>query len=621
MLTGTTVFMRGYNPEDIVRQIHKNRISVVVCVPKILELLKDYVTLLSPELVQDKRQTKNIAARWWKYRRIHKLFGLKFWAFVVGAAPLDPKLEAFWSQLGFLVIQGYGLTETAPIVTLNHPFRTKKGSVGTPIKGVNIKIAADGEILVRGDNVTTGYYQETETDNSFSNDGWFHTGDLGSVDQDGRLTVKGRKKDVIVTAEGLNVFPEDVERVVESIAGVREAGIIGTLHQNREHVHAVLVLEPNADLSKVLRDANSNLEDHQKIRGRSIWPGKSLPRTEGTKKLKRHELKRWVNSGAKAEHTVAPADGNGVAAIVQKLTTDRQVSNNTNLLELGLSSIEKIELLMALEQTSGLTLDESLLSEPSTIGELQDLLEQVSKTPNVPNTQEKSRPLTSTFPSWNQKWPARLIRKLSLGLWLLPLTRLFAWIKVEGTENLSTPNHPVVFAANHQSHLDSPVILAALPPDIRYNVATAAAKEFFTPHFHPQQHSRIARIINSCTYYLATLLFNVFPLPQRETGTRDAIRYLGDLLDHRISVLIFPEGRRTENGLIDDFQPGIGMIASRLQIPVIPVRIDGLDKILRKSWKMPKPGHVRITFGKPLTFETNDYEDIAKKLEEAVRAM
>ena len=116
-------------------------------------------------------------------------------------------------------------------------------------------------------------------------------------------------------------------------------------------------------------------------------------------------------------------------------------------------------------------------------------------------------------------------------------------------------------------------------------------------------------------------MFNVFPLPQRETGTRDAIRYLGDLLDHRISVLIFPEGRRTEDGSIDDFQPGIGMIASRLQIPIIPVRIEGLDKILRKSWKMAKPGHVRITFGKPLTFDTNDYRDIAKKLEEAVRTM
>jgi len=621
MLKGTTVFMRGYNPEDIVNQIRKNRISVVVCVPKMLEVLKDYVTLVAPELVQDELRTNNIPARWWKYRRIHKLFGLKFWAFVVGAAPLDPKLETFWTKLGFLVIQGYGLTETAPIVTLNHPFRTQKGSVGVPIKGVDLKIAADGEILVRGDNVTSGYYKETKTDDSFSSDGWFHTGDLGSVDQGGRLTVKGRKKDVIVTAEGLNVFPEDIERVVESITGVREAGIIGKLHQSREHVHAVLVLEPNVDLSRVLRDANKNLEEHQKIRGRSIWPGESLPRTEGTKKLKRHELKRWVNSGANPEDKMASPEENSVAAIVQKFSIDRQVSNKTNLQELGLSSIEKIELLMALEQASDRTLDESLLAETSTIGELEDLLGQLSKTPNVEHNQENSRPPISVFPSWSQKWPAQLIRKLSLGLWLLPLTRLFAWIKVEGTENLNTTYDPVVFAANHQSHLDSPVILAALPPHIRYRVATAAAKEFFAAHFHPQQHSRIVRIINSSIYYLATLLFNVFPLPQRETGTRDAIRYLGDLLDQRISVLIFPEGRRTEDGSIDDFQPGIGMIASRLQIPIIPVRIEGLDKILRKSWKMAKPGHVRIAFGKPLTFDTNDYRDIAKKLEEAVRTM
>ena len=140
ILPGITVFMRGYNPSEIVKQIRTRRISVLVCVPKMLEVLRDHLRYVVPDIFEHPAKTEHVALRWWRYRRVHRLFGMKFWAFVVGAAPLDPELEAFWSRLGFLVIQGYGLTETAPIVTLNHPFRARQGTVGTPIGGVEVKI-------------------------------------------------------------------------------------------------------------------------------------------------------------------------------------------------------------------------------------------------------------------------------------------------------------------------------------------------------------------------------------------------------------------------------------------------------------------------------------------------
>src|SRR4029077_20695474 len=166
------------------------------------------------------------ARRWWRYRRLHRMFGFKFWSFVVGAAPLEAELEAFWSHLGFVVVQGYGLTETAPIVTLNHPFGTEKGSVGKALAGVEVKIAADGEILVRGENVTTGYFNAAEETSRAFEDGWFHTGDVGEVGSGGQLFIRGRKKEMIVTSEGLNVFPEDVERVLNRISGVKDSAVV-----------------------------------------------------------------------------------------------------------------------------------------------------------------------------------------------------------------------------------------------------------------------------------------------------------------------------------------------------------------------------------------------------------
>ena len=158
LIDGTVVFMRSFNPHDIVRRVREWRISVIVCVPKILDVLKEHALRVDPTAV-DPPSGLSIPARWWRYRKIHGMFGMKFWAFIVGAAPLGSALEDYWKRLGFVVIQGYGLTETAPIVTMNHPFKTNTGSVGKPIAGVEVKIAADGEILVRGENVTSGYYE------------------------------------------------------------------------------------------------------------------------------------------------------------------------------------------------------------------------------------------------------------------------------------------------------------------------------------------------------------------------------------------------------------------------------------------------------------------------------
>jgi long-chain acyl-CoA synthetase len=410
MLSGTVVFMRGYNPHEIVRQIRKRRISIVVCVPRILDVLRDYIMRIEPgaEKIPDREQ--HIIWRWLKHWKIHRLFGLKFWGFVVGAAPLEPELEEFWSRLGFLVIQGYGLTETAPVISFNHPFDAHKGSVGKVLPGVEVRIAPDGEILVRGENVTSGYYRaEIETAEVYE-DGWLNTGDIGAFDEQGRLYIRGRKKEMIVTPEGLNVFPEDVERVLNAIPGVRESAVVGVTTEGQEYVHAVIALDrgnlegqPVIDTGEVIRLANVQLGDHQRIRGTTVWPGDKLPRTEGTQKLKRGEIKAWVEKGGSPR--AAFTTDNTIESIIAKFTGNHPITPRVTIEELGLSSLERVELLMKLEERFQTSIDELAFAQARDVGDLYALVEHSHSEP-------PAGPID--FPSWNRHWIVSVIRRLSL---------------------------------------------------------------------------------------------------------------------------------------------------------------------------------------------------------------
>ena len=620
MLPGTVIFMRGYNPAEMVEQIKRRKVSVLVSVPKILDVLKDHVERAFGTATQDGARrlqpsvkNEHVALRWWRYRKIHRAFGPKFWSFVVGAAPLDGGLEAFWGELGFVVIQGYGLTETAPIVTLNHPFGTKKGSVGKAIAGVELKVAADGEILVRGDNVTKGYFNADEENARAFEDGWFHTGDIGEIGEDRQLYIRGRKKEMIVTPEGLNVFPEDVEKALNVIAGVRDSAVVGVPIGSEERVHAVLVLDAGVDPESVVREANTHLDDHQKIRRALVWPEPELPRTDGTRKLKRAAIRDWVKGGAAAPRPVQQGT-DALAALVARYAGRENLSAQTTLEELGLSSLDRVELMVALEDTFQTRIDEASFVGARDLGQLRALVERASASAAPP-----AEPVD--FPAWTRRASARAIRRVNLAAWILPLARVFAWTRVEGLEHLRDLEGPVIFAANHQSFMDGPVIMASLPARWRYRLAPAMGKEMFAAHFFPEQHGAVSWFTNSLNYYLAVLLFNAFPLPQREAGARQTLRYIGELLADHHSLLIFPEGRRSESGAIDAFRPGIGMIASKLGAPVVPVRIDGLQHVLGVGRRMARPGRVRVAFGAPLRLVGEDYEALAKTVEAAVKAL
>jgi long-chain acyl-CoA synthetase len=282
--------------------------------------------------------------------------------------------------------------------------------------------------------------------------------------------------------------------------------------------------------------------------------------------------------------------------------------------------------MMALEEAFQTTIEETAFTPATTVADLETMVAAPEWTAaetfrlKADATGEK-REAEIKFPSWNRLLPVRVIRRASLPTWILPLGRIFAHVTVTGLEHLERVDGPVIFAANHQSHFDTPVILDSLPPRWRYRVSTAMSKQFFDAHFFPERHTRMEWFTNSLNYYLSSFFLFAFPLTQGSAGTRQTLRYMGELVEEGTSILIYPEGKRTETGEIAPFQPGIGMIASRLGVPVVPVRVRGLDKVLSRHSRWPTVSHASCAFGAPISLTGNDYGALAERVRAAVSAL
>ena len=271
LLGGSIVLSSELNPKRLMQLIRKEKAAALVTVPGQLENLQR--TLESSHhctrRMKDSPGVWGFLQRWLRFFDVHRRFGLKFVALVVGGAQLRQATEHWWSQLGFVVVQGYGLTEASPVVAMNNPLKVKAGSLGTVLEGQSVKIADDGEILVRGDNVARYFGQEVRA----GQDEWLQTGDIGRIDEEGNLYFLGRKKDVIVTPDGQNVYPEDVEPQLQELPEVDDCAVVGKETERGAEVHAVLILaDPGTSPDSLIQKANAGLESHQRIRSWSLWP-------------------------------------------------------------------------------------------------------------------------------------------------------------------------------------------------------------------------------------------------------------------------------------------------------------------------------------------------------------
>ena len=291
-------FQNALNPGEVMETVKTERISVVVTVPRLLESLKEKLERdVGVDCIATK-QDGSFLQRVWRARHIHHRFGWKFWAFVSGGATLSASTESFWRNLGFAVVQGYGMTETAALVSVAHPFKPRSGSIGKQLPGMEMQVATNGEILVRGDNISPGIWSggvKPLTDA----EGWLHTGDLARTEESGHLYFQGRQKDVIVTAAGVNIHPEDLEAALNRQEGIRASAVIGVDgRQGPEPVAVLLLRDPSRDAAAAVADANRELAAHQQIRRWLIWPEADFPRTP-TQKIRKPALADWIRSQAR----------------------------------------------------------------------------------------------------------------------------------------------------------------------------------------------------------------------------------------------------------------------------------------------------------------------------------
>jgi long-chain acyl-CoA synthetase len=628
LLGGTVIFQEELKPSEIVNTIRRERVSVLVTVPRVLQSLKQKIErdLEDRGKIEDFRRRflssegKHFLRRWWIFRGIRRQFGWKFWAFICGGAALDAETEQFWDRLGYAAIQGYGLTETTSLISVNHPFKLGKGSIGKVLPGRDVKLADDGEILIRGGGVAAGYWDggRSVAGGVTDKDGWYRTGDVGALDEAGNLYFKGRKKEVIVTPGGLNIYPEDLEAALRRQPEVKDCVVVGIERGGNAEPCAVVILRDDARgearMAGVVERANQSLAEFQRMRMWAEWPEKDFPRTN-TQKPRRNLIAEFAAKEIlRPGGEVASAGESPVAELIGRITGRSVYGLNTDAAldsDLGLSSLDRVELISALEDRYQVDLSETRFSAARTVGDVERML-----------SGETRVRAEYHYPRWVLRWPVTWARLLVHYLLGKPAMILRGWPRIEGRENLRGWSGPMLVVCNHITDVDFAFVQAALPARLGNRIATATRGEDLEA-LHTPAASRgfFGKIYDRTGWALGVSMLNLFPLP-REAGFRQSFGYAGEAVDRGYSVLVFPEGRHTVNGKMNPFRSGIGLLTNNLGIPVLPMRIRGLFEVKQAGKKFAPPWTISVRIGQPMKFPAGTApERIAQELQSAVEAL
>ena len=587
------VYPTSLQASVLARTFREQGVTMLLAVPQVLKLLDRAIQRRVDasgrhdlyERMHAVARRLPIAARRLLFMPVLRQLGaLRYVA--LGGAPLSPVLATRWEEMGVVALQGYGTTETSPVVSMTRLDANRIGTVGQPIPGVEVRIAEDGEVQVRGPNVFQGYWEKPEATAEVLRDGWYYTGDLGSLDADGFLRLHGRKKDMLALPDGTKVYPEDVENALAQDARVQDAVVLGVEDDKSDlHVHAVLLLKDESLAADVVAAANSRLGGHQQIRGYSVWPDEDFPRTP-TLKVKTGQLREWVLA-RRSDKEPGAADGRAdddrlpIERVVARLDMVEQAAIRPDARlssDLGLDSLGRVELLSLIEEELGAYVDDADLNPEATLREVQGTIDQAAG----------AKREEGVF-----GWPLNpLVRAVGIGLQQTLgqlILAIFYRRRTVGLENLEGLEGPVLFTPNHHMHNDNAPILCAIPLRWRWKLSVAAAQDsIFASRWRG---------------FLAAALANAFPM-NREGAARRSLDLLGARLDRGYSILVYPEGVLTIDGPLQPFKSGTGLVAVLGGIPVVPMRL----KVVRHSrLDMKAPGvtwrgDLEIAFGKPLRF-------------------
>ena len=532
----------------IIEHIRSERISVLAAVPRVLALLKAHLEAADPKLAERIARSQNLNPweRWWRFRAVHWKFGLKFWAFVSGGGALPGQIEQFWNAMGFVLVQGYGMTETTALITLNHPFHVAKGTIGKPMAGREVKLGPDGEVLVRGAAITGATWAAGKMHPR--EDEWLATGDIAERQESGELKFLGRKSETIVTAAGLNIHPEDIEAAIEEQPEVAACAVVAMETPHGPEPCAVLACRGSGGgAAEAIARANANLADFQRISRWVLWPEPDLPRTS-TGKVRRKPVAAWlrqIQAAAAATSNNEPGAAEGsfgpssdwLVALIAQITGEHNfgVGDELRLNEdLHLDSLGRVQLSAAIEERLGIVEASGLLEEVRTLGELRRLVgggqgskgaseqgsertgsegarEQGTEKTGTEGTRERGNEKTGTeglgiwergsgnreqepgapaarrrhfiYPEWPWWMPFQWLRVAFLEAVERPLTWLLAEPRVVGPAKPLPPG-PVLIVGNHVTAYDGPLIQYALAGPLGRRIAVAMAGDMLDDYLH-----------------------------------------------------------------------------------------------------------------------------------------
>ncbi|RLJ70291.1 long-chain acyl-CoA synthetase [Hydrogenivirga caldilitoris] len=610
----TVVFLDKLTPEDILEKLQRYGITILVGVPRLYVLFHKRIkekleeNLFVKLLFKAMERVKLQPVRRRVFSKVHQVFGGKVKYMVSGGAKLDLQVAEDFTTLGFTVIEGYGLTETSPIVTFNPPDRLKLGSVGLPIKGVQIRLAEDGEVLVKGPNVMKGYWNKPRETEEVIKNGWLYTGDLGEMDEEGYLYIKGRKKELIVLGTGKNIQPEELENLIlRSSDLIKEVGILdreGKLHAliypDLEKVKAKGIVNLEETIKwEVIDPINRQLPDWKRIVGFRLSPTE-LPKTR-LGKLRRFMLPELYEKALEKPKTqedmsvFTSPEGELIKRYLEKETGKTVLPSHHIELDLGLDSLGKVELLSFLERSFGVSISEEELSKHSTVKELINLVK--DRKEHVEIREVSWKEILQETPGYELKDYPFIFR---LGRAILNLFfKLYNRIEVEGLENLPKP--PFILAPNHASYLDAFVLASVLPGGVAENTYFLGEEVYF--------RNPVARLFGNLAHVITVNI---------NRDLKNSLRKVAYALKEGKVVVIFPEGARTRTGELMEFKKGVAILSRELNIPIVPVGLQGTYDAWSIYDKLPKPKKIKVRVGKPLYPDEKSYEELTEELREEV---